>query len=69
MAACPKCGGTSGYRFEMTETHVMSGTWEGEESAGDSGLNVRVTRPACFDCGHTFQWATLKKMQQPESPA
>lgn len=59
MDACPRCGGTNGYRFEMTETHRMFGDWGGEAQAGDSGINVKRTMPQCMDCGHRFRWSTL----------
>ncbi len=61
MSGCPKCGGQNGYRFELTETHVMHGDWHHEAIAGDSGLDVKRTMPQCLDCGHRFRWSTFEK--------
>jgi hypothetical protein len=56
---CPKCGGTDGFRYTMTETHVMYGNWGDYGEAGDSGINVTRTMPVCVDCGHRFRWKTV----------
>lgn len=55
---CPKCGGTAGYSYTMTECHAMSGIWGGEASSGDSG-NRRYSLVLCNDCGAKFQLQNL----------
>ena len=58
---CPKCKGTSGYSFEMTETHQMGGPWGFDAEAGDSGYYVKQSLVKCDDCGIKFQWEALKR--------
>ncbi|WP_421526834.1 hypothetical protein [Pseudomonas brenneri] len=58
---CPKCGGQSGYSFNMSERHAMVGAWGGLASSGDNG-DQRYSLVSCDDCGHKFQMATLNSL-------
>ena len=52
---CPKCGGTEGYHFTMTEEIEMVGGWGQAPQTGDSGGNIREGLVTCYDCGHRFK--------------
>lgn len=57
---CPKCQGTSGYEYEMTESHHMGATWGNPAEAGSSGFKVKQSLVMCLDCGTKFQYDALK---------
>lgn len=59
---CPKCGGTEGFHFTMTEETEMVGGWGGTPLAGDTGSNIRQGLVTCYDCGHRFQLKTLSAL-------
>lgn len=56
---CPKCGGTEGFSYTMTEEIQMVGGWGETPQTGDSGGNIRQGLVSCYDCGHQFQLKTL----------
>lgn len=56
---CPACGGHTGHRHTMTESHTMSGSWGEMAEAGYSGINVKRSFVECLDCGVKFQHAHL----------
>jgi len=58
---CPKCEGTSGYEYEMTETHHMGASWGEPGEAGSSGYKIKQSLVMCLDCGHKFSYNSLKK--------
>ena len=59
--ACPACGGTSGYVFTQTESHLMGAEWGEAAECGDSGISARVSLVTCTDCGARFQFNALNK--------
>jgi hypothetical protein len=58
---CPECGGGHGYRYLLTETHVMGGAWGEAAAAGDSGLDVKQSLVECLECGTKFQFRALER--------
>lgn len=57
---CPKCGGESGYRFDLVEKHVMGAGWGESPQSLDSGIIVSQSMATCDDCGHRFRLGTLR---------
>ena len=60
MDRCPKCGGTSGYRFERIERSEYVGRWDGNNEYGDSTTVLRELSPQCLDCGQAMRWSTVR---------
>jgi hypothetical protein len=58
---CPKCGGKTGYSGNMTETHIMHGSWGEIPEAGSSGLDVKWGLMECNDCGAKFRVNTCQE--------
>ncbi|HDS1721746.1 hypothetical protein NPS53_09550 [Pseudomonas putida] len=59
---CPKCGGDSGYRFDMVEKHVMGAGWGDPPVSLDSGEIVSQSMAKCDDCGHRFRLETMRNL-------
>lgn len=61
-AACPACDDElQGYRYRMTETHVMAGAWGERAEAGDHTRQVSQSLVECLACGAKFQLAALQR--------
>lgn len=61
--ACPKCGGTSGYSYELTETHRFANLWGSDKMANpDSGYKVHVSLVTCYDCKMKFRLDNLERL-------
>jgi hypothetical protein len=65
---CPKCRGTTGFSYEMTETHSFFAGWGGEAAIGDSGLDVCFSYAKCADCGERFSVKSLVKKELLTAP-
>lgn len=58
---CPKCGGATGHKHILTESHAMNGRWGEPAEAGDSGTSPKRSLVACLDCGAKFKHEALRK--------
>lgn len=50
-AACPHCGGTSGFTTHIIFKAVRSTSWDGKSVDTDDYQVTSETNPKCADCG------------------
>lgn len=59
---CPKCGGTKGYSFIITQKIKMAGGWGESPQTADSGSNIHQGMVTCDDCACRFRVQTLNEL-------
>lgn len=60
LSACPKCGGTVGFKFVQLEQNTYVMDWGGEPVSGDDSVCVHRHMPECIECGARFRWSTIE---------
>lgn len=60
MSACPKCGGSNGFYFDMIVTNHMIGLWAESAQCGDASL-TKCGLAKCIDCGAKMRVETAER--------